>query len=32
MRLGVNQKIERGIRVVCKRLFFGLQRRIMTDF
>ena len=32
MRLGVKQKIERGIHKVCKRRFFVLQRRIMTDF
>ena len=32
MRLGAKQKIERRIRVVCKRKFFVLQRRIMTNF
>ncbi len=37
MRLGVNQKIERGISVgisllKTKRTFFVLRQRIMTDF
>jgi hypothetical protein len=32
MRLDAKQKIERGIRFVCKRRFFVLQRRIMTNF